>query len=132
MRGVLAIAAGSMVLSGCGKAVAAAPDSRNPAHCIAALTMAQAWNDADKSSRHPEYSAQYKAIAAYEVEKIRRSGGSVDDTIEEAVAFNHAYHKDPRVVDLLVNCLKIAAEDPNLRPLVPRPLLNDGQAPAGN
>jgi hypothetical protein len=94
--------------------------------------MAQAWNDADKSSRHPEYSAQYRAIAAYEVEKIRRSRGSVDDTIEEAVAFNHAYHKDPRVVDLLVECLRAAAKDPQLRPLVPSPLLSDGHAATTN
>jgi len=129
MRGILTIAAASLVLNGCGKAVAAAPDSRNPAHCIAALTMAQAWNDADKSSPHPEYSAQYKAIAAYEMEKVKEGGGSVEDTIKEAVAFNHAYHKYPRAVDVLVGCLKAAAKDPNLRPLVPPPVLNDGQAP---
>jgi hypothetical protein len=123
MRGVLAIVVASALLSGCGKAVAAAPDSRNPAHCIAALSMAQAWNDADKSSRHPEYSAQYRAIAQYEVDKIRKSGGSVHDTIEESVAFNHAYAKDPRVVDVLMGCMKNAAKDPNLRPLVPRQFL---------
>jgi hypothetical protein len=94
--------------------------------------MAQAWNDAEKSSKHPEYSTQYRAIAAYEVEKVRKSGGSVSATIEEAAAFNHTYSKDPRVVDVLVGCLRAAAEDPNLRPLVPPSLLNDGQAPAGN
>jgi len=132
MRGVLAIVAASIVLSGCGRAVAAAPDSRNPAHCIAALSMAQAWNDTDKSSRHPEYSAQYRAIATYEIEKVRKSGGSVDATIKEAVAFNHAYNKDPRVVEVLVACLKAAAQDPNLRPLVPRPLINDGQSSTGH
>jgi hypothetical protein len=94
--------------------------------------MAQAWNDADKSSRRPEYSAQYRAIATYELEKVRKSGGSVRATIEEAVAFNHAYSKDPRAVDVLVACLKAAAKDPNLRPLVPRPLLNDGQTATGH
>ena len=130
MRNGLAILVVSTFLGGCSKAGAAPPDSRNPAHCIASLTMAAAWNDADKSSRHPEYSAKYRAIAAYEVEKIRKSGGSVHDVIEQSVAFNHAYAKDPRVVDVLVGCLRAAAKDPTLKPLVPPSLLND-EAPSG-
>ena len=132
MRGVLAITAAAIVMSGCGKAVAAAPDSRNPAHCIAALTMAQAWNDADKSSRHPEHSAQYRTIVEYEVEKIRKSGGSVHDLIEEAVAFNHAFKDDPRVADIVMECLRTAAKDPKVRPLVDRSPLNDGHVPSVN
>jgi hypothetical protein len=120
MRGVLVITGACLFLTGCGSAAASEPDSRNPAHCIAALNMAAAWNENDKSSPHPEWTEQYRAAMVYEMEKLKKSGRSVEDAKAEGVAFTKAYWKDSRMPSFVLECVRAQARDPNFKAELPR------------
>jgi hypothetical protein len=120
VRGLLITLAASVILTGCGKAAASEPDSGNPAHCAAALNMAAAWNEKDKSSPHPEWTAQYRAGMLYEIEKIKKGGRSVEGAKAESLAFTRAYYKDPRMPSFVLECVRAEAQDSNFRAELPR------------
>ena len=115
MRSVLAIIPVSIVLASCGSARAAEPDSGNPAHCVAALNMAAAWNENSKSSKHPEWTSQYRAGALYLIAKINKSGGSLEESKAQAAASTKTYWKDSRMPSFILECVKSLAKDPEFR-----------------
>ena len=115
MRGVLVITGACLFLTGCGSAAASEPDSRNPAHCIA---------PGDEIARlerpHPEWTEQYRAAMVYEMEKLKKSGRSVEDAKAEGVAFTKAYWKDSRMPSFVLECVRAQARDPNFKAELPR------------
>jgi hypothetical protein len=92
--------------------------------------MAAAWNEHDKSSPHPEFTDQYRAGMAYEIEKIKRSGRSVDEAKAESEVFTKAYWKDPRMPSFVLECVRAEAQDPNFRTELPR-LMEVARRPSG-
>jgi hypothetical protein len=119
MRRVLLVAVGSVALSGCGSAGAAELDSRNPAHCIAALNMAAVWNENSKTNHKPGWSEQYRAGMLFLTQKINKSAGSLEQAKEDEVAFTKTYSEDPRMPEFIFECSKALARDPNFKGELP-------------
>jgi hypothetical protein len=99
------------LLAGCGKAVATDPDSRNPAHCYAALNFANYW--LRKGGQHSDKVAEGEARMLFEMNKFRSSGRSGDDFFADGKAFTESYGNDRnRMNALLLDCLKAEEADP--------------------
>jgi hypothetical protein len=115
MRAVLAVMAASVCLSGCGKAAAAVPDSRNPAHCIAAYAYGEY---KFKSVNNTKELTELMARSAFELRKAVASGKSQSDVISEAHSFTTSFisekNKD-KIGDLFIACGHAEDNDPRFR-----------------
>jgi len=128
MRNLVSIAA-VIGLASCSNARTAAPDSNNPAHCLAAFNYNAYWF---KVGNRPEEVAEYLARGIYVLEKVKSKGGRPSQVISEAQQFSIGHVKDSKAMDALgLACGEALAYDPNFRsefagliekarPLVPR------------
>ena len=100
-----------VLLAGCGKAAAAEPDSRNPAHCYAALNFGNYW--LRKGGEHTDMVIEGEARMLFEMNKSRSTGGSGDDFLADGKALTQAYGNDrDRMNALLLGCLQAEQADP--------------------
>lgn len=85
-------------LTACSQAAAVVPDSRNPAHCIAAFHYYAYWmNKGDQ----PRKATGMMARAIFEMNKIKAVGGSVAAAKAEGIALTKAYAANERQMDAL-------------------------------
>jgi hypothetical protein len=118
MRWAVAVAIGSMLVSACGKAQAIAPDSTNPAHCIAAFHWGAYWFSVTTPKHTPnrEKIAEMVAHARYELNKIKASGASVEAAKKQGEELTKAYAKEGKKLDeLMLDCSIAQANDPEFR-----------------
>jgi hypothetical protein len=109
MRSLLIVGV-CVLLAGCGKAVAAEPDSRNPAHCYAALNFGNYW--LRKGGEHADKVAEGEARMLFEMKKSRSAGRSGDDFLADGQALTQAYGNDrDRMNALLLGCLQAEEAD---------------------
>ncbi len=107
----VAVVAVCVVLAGCGRAVAAEPDSQNPAHCYAALNFGNYW--LRKGGEHADMIEVGEARMLFEMNKSRSSGRSGDDFLADFGALTRAYGNDrDRMNALLLDCLKAEEANP--------------------
>jgi hypothetical protein len=114
MRPLLLVLAPA-VLAACAPAAAAAPDSTDPAHCIAAFNYAAFWLKQNERAG-PERVTDMVARAIYELDKIKAAGGSVADAHERGRALTVRYAADPKAMDaLFLACGRAQDGDPRFR-----------------
>jgi hypothetical protein len=96
-----------VVLAGCGTAVAAEPDSRNPAHCYAALNFGNYW--LRKGGNHADKVAEGEARMLFEMSKSR----SRENFLADGQALTRTYGNDREKMNtLLLGCLQAEEADP--------------------
>lgn len=106
MRKPLVITMAAVALGGCGSATAATPDSKNPAHCVAAFGYA-----AHLFTKGNQRSLATKMMsrAETELQKASQAGRDREDVISESRRFAKALigQDRPEQMDRLVlGCLK--------------------------
>ena len=102
MKRAVIVASTVIALVACGRARAETPDSKNPAHCIAALNYGAYWFNVGK---RPDKVTAMVARGIFEMNKIKASGGSVADAKAEGMALTKAYADNEKEMDaLLVAC----------------------------
>ena len=110
MRMILVIVGACVALSGCGKAGAAEPDGRNPAHCYAALNFGNYW--LRKGGQHADQIAEGEARMLFEMKKSRTMGQSKTDFEADGIALTKAHGNDRDAMNaLLLNCLNAEEAD---------------------
>ena len=113
MRKILVLAATAVVLTSCGRAAAEAPDSNNPAHCLAAFHYAAYWFAVGKE---PDKVAQELAKGLYVMQRVKADGGSPPAVLAEAKQFTSTHVKNSKDMDaLFIACSKAQAYDPRFR-----------------
>jgi hypothetical protein len=118
MRTILATSLICVSVAGCGSAAAVQPDSSNPAHCIAAMNFSAYW--LGKGNKFPAKVVNVRARGLFEAQKIKASGGSLDDAKGEAVALTKAYGKDlDKMDDLFLACAQAEDRDPAFQAQLP-------------
>ena len=106
------------LLSGCSAAHSAMPDSNNPAHCIAAFNYGAYWFKVGHRDRGVR---NMRVRGAYEMEKLKAAGRSLDDAFAEGKALTQRYVRDEKVMDrLFKECGEAQDADPNFREAQPR------------
>src|SRR5438270_12767151 len=111
MRVVLIVVGACVALSACSKAGAAEPDSRNPAHCYAALNFGNYW--LRKGGQHADKIAEGEARMLFEMNKSRSAGRSGDDFLADGKALTQAHGNErDRMNALLLRCLQAEESDP--------------------
>jgi hypothetical protein len=114
---ILASAIVASAVAACGQAAAVVPDSRNPAHCIAAFNYAAYWFN--KGNR-PEKVTGMMARGIFEANKINASGGSLAKAEAEGKALTQAYAKDAEKMDaLFLACGSAQDADPQFKDQLP-------------
>ena len=98
MKRVLIVASVVVALAACGRAGAVTPDSKNPAHCIAAFNYGAYWF---KVGKRPEKVTAMVARGMFEMNKIKANGGSVADAKAQGTALTKAYADDAKAMDAL-------------------------------
>src|SRR5947209_12139604 len=111
MRVVLIVVGACVALSACSKAGAAEPDSRNPAHCYAAVNFGNYW--LRKGGQHAGQITEGEARMLFEMKKSRSSGQSTTDFEADGIALTKAHGNDRDGMNaLLLECLKAEDADP--------------------
>ena len=87
MKRVSVVTSGALALAACGQAVAVTPDSKNPAHCLAAFNYANYWF---KVGHSPDDARAMMARGIFELNKIKATGGSVAVAKDEATELTKA------------------------------------------
>jgi hypothetical protein len=119
MRPVVAALAVSIILTGCGRAVAAQPDNKNPGHCLAALNYGNFW--LGKGGDHTDMIQQGTARGMFEMLKSRSKGQSKEEALAEGVALTKAYGNDrDKMMALLEACMLAEDADPQFQTEYPR------------
>lgn len=114
MRAVIVVIAAGTALAGCSKAFAAQPDSRNPAHCIAAMNFSAYW--LGRGNKYPDQVAEVRARWLFEGQKIKASGRSVDAAKAESAALTRAYGNNLEKMNALgAACAKAEDQDPRFQ-----------------
>ena len=98
MKRVFMVASGVVALAACGQAVAVTPDSKNPAHCVAAFNYGAYWFNVGK---RPDKATAMVARAMFEMNKIKSKGGSLADAKAEGMALTKAYADNAKEMDAL-------------------------------
>jgi hypothetical protein len=116
----LGIVAALVGLAACGNAGAAAPDSNNPAHCIAAMNFGAYW--LSKNSNHAEMVIEARARALFEAQKIKAAGRSLKAAKTEGAELTKTYGNDFEKMNALgLACSR--AEDGDARFMEAKPTL---------
>lgn len=104
-----AIASLALALAGCNRAVAATPDPRNPAHCIAAFSYGAVWLRKGADLRAV---IGVQARAAYEMAKLARDG-RLEAGRGEGIELTKRYARDDdAMMALFEACGRAQDEDP--------------------
>jgi hypothetical protein len=128
MNRALSMSTVIMALAACSPAAAVAPDSQNPAHCIAAFNYGAYWF---KVGKRPEKVTAMVARGIFEMNKIKASGGSVADARAEGEALTKAYANDQNQMDaLFVACGSAQDADAQFKAQLPSLLVSAREAQA--
>jgi hypothetical protein len=118
MRAFPIFVVAATALAGCAKASAAEPDSRNPAHCIAAMNFSAFW--LGKNNKYPEKVTEVRARALFEAQKIKASGGSMEAAKAESDALTRAFGNDLEKMNALSLACGVAQDrDPRFKAEIP-------------
>ena len=100
------------LLTGCGRAAAAAPDSQNPAHCYAALNFANFW--LRKGGEHTDKVIEGEARMLFELKTSNASGRSSETFLADGEAITRAFgnDRDGKMDALLLACLQAEEANP--------------------
>jgi len=110
---IILLAAASMSLASCSGAVAATPDSNNPAHCLAAFNYDAYWF---RVGHEPEKVAEYLARGLYLLAKVKSAGGSPASVLAESKQFSREHVKNDKEMDALsLACGMALAHDAQFR-----------------
>jgi hypothetical protein len=106
------------ILSACSAAHSASPDSRNPAHCIAAFNYGAYWLKLGHKDRGVR---NMYVRGAYEMEKVKASGRTASEALAEGKALTQRYARDTDAMDrLFEECGQAQDADPKFREAQPR------------
>ena len=118
MGWAVTVAAASLFVSGCSKADATVPDPNNATHCIAAFNWGAYWFSLASPQHVPDRQgvARMLAHARYELDKIKASGGSVENAREKGAELTRLFADDgDKLTVLMRDCSKAHADDPEFR-----------------
>lgn len=105
------------VVGGCSPAAALAPDSKKPAHCIAAFNYGAYWF---RVGKQPGKVTQMIARGLYEMQKLKASGASEAAAKAEGKALTEAYANNAKVMDSLFEACGTAQDsDPMFNAKLP-------------
>ena len=117
MKGIFIVASGAIALAACGRAVAVTPESKNPAHCLAAFNYGAYWFNVGK---RPDKATAMVARAMFEMNKIEAKGGSLSDAKAEGMALTKAYANNAKEMDaLFLACGQAQDSDAQFRAQLP-------------
>jgi len=107
----------SLALAGCGSVAAATADSKNPAHCVAAINHTNYWL---RKSDNSELVLNGLARAVFELDKIRASGASLEKAKAQAEALTQSLQDPEKMNALALECLTAQDRDPQFQKELPR------------
>jgi len=128
MKRVSVVTSGALALAASGQAVAVTPDSKNPAHCLAAFNYANYWF---KVGHSPDDARAMMARGIFELNKIKATGGSVAVAKDEATELTKAHADNEKQMDaLFVACGSAQDADPQFKAQLPALLAEARKAEA--